>query len=462
MDARSSQFELSGTDGLPPERRRWAALAIFTALAMSSLDTAIANIALPAIATDLHASPADVVWVVNVYQIAMVATLLPLAALGEIVGHQRIYIIGLALFTLGSLACAFSGSLPMLLIARTLQGLGASALMSVNTALVGFIYPRRMLGYGFGMNALVVALGYSLGPTVASSLLSVAPWPWLFGINVPFGIAAILIGLKTLPATPRATHAFDIPGAMMASACLGLFIVGLGSAGHDASPVTVAFELIGAVLLAIVLMRRQRGHPAPMLPIDLYRRPMFALSSATAVCAFATQGCAFVALPFYFEHTLGLTAVATGFLITPWSAVVAIMAPIAGKLSDRFPVGILGGIGLAVLALGMVLLTTMPADTTVTGIVWRMVVCGCGFGFFQSPNMRAIMSSVPSERSGGASGVAATSRLTGQTCGAALTALCFALGGGEGPTIALGVGAAFAATGTIVSFLRLAAPKPED
>src|SRR5271163_1637523 len=184
-------------DGLPWERRRWAIAAIFTALAMASLDTAIANIALPAIATDLHVSPADVIWVVNVYQIALVATLLPLGALGEIVGHERIYLGGLLLFTLASLGCACAWSLPSLLFARTLQGLGASGLMSVNSALVRFVYPSRMLGRGLGHNAFAVATAFTLGPTVASLILSFGTWPWLFAVNIPFGVLAMLIGWKT-------------------------------------------------------------------------------------------------------------------------------------------------------------------------------------------------------------------------------------------------------------------------
>src|SRR5437899_10878916 len=216
-----------GIDGLPPELRRWAVAAIFTALALASLDTAIANIALPAIAADLHVSPADVVWVVNVYQIALVATLLPLGALGEIVGHQRIYLGGLLLFTLASLGCALAWSLPSLLIARALQGLGASGIMSVNSALIRFVYPSRLLGRGFGHNALVVATAFTLGPTIASGILALGPWPWLFAINIPFGVAAMAIGLKTLPATPRAAHAFDFPGAALAAGCLGLFIIGV-------------------------------------------------------------------------------------------------------------------------------------------------------------------------------------------------------------------------------------------
>src|ERR1700685_2519530 len=164
-------------DGLPYERRIWAVVAISLAVGMAPLDTAIANIALPAIAADLKVSPADVVWVVNVYQIALVATLLPLGALGEIVGHQRIYLCGLALFTVASLGCACAWSLDSLLVARTLQGLGASGIMSVNTALLRYIYPSRILGRGFGHNALVVATAFTFGPTIASGILSVGHWP---------------------------------------------------------------------------------------------------------------------------------------------------------------------------------------------------------------------------------------------------------------------------------------------
>ncbi|MBR0694393.1 MFS transporter [Bradyrhizobium lablabi] len=442
-------------DGLPPERRRWAVAAVFTALAMASLDTAIANIALPAIANDLHVSPAEVVWVVNVYQIALVATLLPLGALGEIVGHQRIYLVGLLVFTLASLGCALAWSLPSLLVARILQGLGASGLMSVNSALVRFAYPSRLLGRAFGYNALVVATAFTLGPTIASGILALGPWPWLFAVNIPFGVIALVIGMKTLPATPRAGHGFDFTGAVLASACLGLFIIGIGSAAHRTSPALVITELAGALIFGWILTRRHADHPAPMLPIDLFRRPIFALSAATAVCSFAVQGLAFVSLPFYFEDILRRSQVETGFFMTPWPLVVAFMAPIGGRLADRYPAGILGGIGMLLLGVGMVLLATLPAEPSVANIVWRMVICGIGFGFFQTPNMKAIMSSAPAHRSGSASGIVATARLIGQTTGAALAALCFALADREGATIALALGAGFAALGGVMSFLRL-------
>src|ERR1700674_2225160 len=244
-----SANEPAVTDGLPAERRKWAVTAIFTALTMASLDTAIANIALPAMATDLQAGPADVIWVVNVYQIAVVATLLPFAALGEIVGHRRIYLAGLLLFTLASLACACAWSLPSLLAARALQGLGASGIMSVNTALLRYVYPSRMLGRGFGHNALVVATAFTLGPTIASGILAIGPWPWLFAVNIPFGLVAILIGIRTLPHTPRAGHAFDFPGALLTAGSVGLFVLGIGSAAHKAGPVLVISELVAGVLL---------------------------------------------------------------------------------------------------------------------------------------------------------------------------------------------------------------------
>ncbi|MGJ5074324.1 MFS transporter [Bradyrhizobium oligotrophicum] len=463
MSDRHHASKLAGdgtTDGLPPGKRPWAIAAIFTALSMASLDVAIANIALPSISADLHVSPAEVVWVVNIYQIALVATLLPLGALGEIVGHQRIYLGGLLLFTLASVGCALAWSLPTLVVARALQGLGASGIMSVNTALVRYVYPGKMLGRGLGHNALVVGISFTFGPTIASAILSLGSWPWLFAINLPFGLIAIAIGMRMLPRTPRAEHGFDFLGAALAALCLGLFITGIGSAAHGATPAMVVAELVAALVLGVILARRQADHPAPMLPIDLFRRGMFALSAATAVCSFSVQGLGFVSLPFYFEDILQRSQVETGFFMTPWPLAVTIMAPIAGRLSDRFPAGLLGGIGLVMLGSGMALLAMLPENPSIANIVWRMLICGIGFGFFQAPNMKAIMSSAPPHRSGGASGIVATARLTGQTTGAALAALCFSLAGHQGATLALALGAGFAALGSVMSFLRLAVAPP--
>ncbi|MDY7577399.1 MFS transporter [Herbaspirillum sp. RTI4] len=446
-------------DGLPPETRGLAIAALLIAVALATLDTAIANTALPAMAIDLHVTPASSVWIATTYQLAMICALLPLAALGEIVGYRRIYIGGIAVFTLASLLCAVAWSLPTLAAARFLQGLGGAGIMSVNTALIRFIYPTRSLGRGVGLNTLIVAVSFTVGPTVASAILAIAPWPWLFAVNVPLGLLALAFSVKALPQTPLSTHPFDIQTAILNAGTFGLLILAIGEGAHQASGLTVAIELIAALTCGLLLLRRQASHPAPMLPVDLFKLPVFSLSAITAVCSFAAQGLAFVSLPFFFHHDLGRSQVEIGLLLTPWPAAVAIAAPLAGRLSDRYPAGMLGGFGLITLCLGMILMALLPSSPSVFDISWRMVVCGAGFGFFQSPNLKALMTSAPAHRSGGASGIVATARLLGQTLGTALVALCFSASTLHGAKIALALGAGFAGAASIASFLRLTVSK---
>jgi DHA2 family multidrug resistance protein-like MFS transporter len=444
-------------DGLRGPKLFSAVTTLVIAIAMASLDTSIANTALPTIAADVNASPADSVWVVNAYQLALVVSLLPFASLGEIIGYRRVYIWGLAVFTVASLLCALSWSLPTLTAARIIQGFGASGLMSVNTALIRFIYPAKSLGRGVGNNALVVAVSTAIGPTIAAGILSLGTWQWLFAVNVPLGLVAFVLALRVLPDTRHAGYKFDFGSAALNAATFGFLIFGIGEAAHSADAVITLATLAVAFVSGGALIYRQLGLPAPMLPVDLYRRPMFALSSLTSLCSFAAQGLAFVALPFYFQTVLGFSAVETGLVLTPWPVMTAIAAPIAGPLSDRFPPAILGGTGLAILCVGLVLIATLPDNPGLGGIIWRMMICGAGFGFFQSPNLKAIMSSAPPERSGGASGIVATSRLVGQAIGAALVALCFGISMRHGPSLALGLAAAFSGAGSVVSFCRLAA-----
>ncbi|MGI4848329.1 MAG: MFS transporter [Janthinobacterium lividum] len=430
-------------------------IAVSIGVAMSSLDTAIANTALPAISAQLGATPADSVWVITVYQLAMVATLLPAAALGEILGYRRVFIFGLGLFTLASLACASAWSLPTLVCARLFQGVGAAAMMGVNTALLKAIFPANRLGRALGTNAMVVATGFALGPTLASTVLALWSWPWLFAINVPLGLVAFVLGRQRLPETVKATHKVDLLTAVYNVFAFGFLILALGEGAHLANPLAILGELAVALVFFVLLLRRQAGHRAPMLPVDLLRRPLFSLSIVTAIFTFATQGLAFVSLPFYFEGALGRSPIETGFLMTPWAVLVGCMAPIAGRLSDRYSPGALGGIGLALLASGMLTLVAMPASPGVFDICWRMALCGIGFGFFQAPNIKAIMGSAPPERSGGASGSVGMARLLGQSSGGALVALCFTISSVHGAASALWLGAGFAAVASVASFSRV-------
>lgn len=440
--------------GLPARELALAMLSVMVAVAMASLDTAIANTALPAMAKQLNASPAASVWIVNSYQLAMVATLLPFAALGEIEGYRRIFIAGLALFTAASLGCAVAWSLPTLVAARLVQGIGASAIMSVTTALMRTIYPPHLRGRGFGINALVVAVAFAIGPTAASLILAAASWPWLFAINVPVGIGAWILARRVIPESARSSHNFDLLAAIYNVGAFGSLILLFGDAAHGAGRQRCGLELACTLCCFGLLLRRQRGQASPLLPTDLFRYPLFTLSSLTSVFTFAVQGLCFVSLPFYFE-SIGRSPIETGFLITPWPVMVAVMAPVAGRLSDRYSSAILGGIGLITLCAGVVALIALPLTPSVEQIAWRMGLCGVGFGFFQAPNMKAIMSSAPPARAGGASGIVATARLVGQASGVALVAGCFMLSGGAGPTRALIVAASIAALGAVTSLVRL-------
>jgi MFS transporter, DHA2 family, multidrug resistance protein len=443
-------------DGLPPRERRAAMLTVGIAIAISVLSTAIANIALPAMAHELHASPAESIWVVNAYQLAVTVTLLPLSALGDIIGYRRVYMWGLCVFTVASLACGLAETLPLLVGARILQGFGAAGIMSVNSALVRFIMPRAQLGRGISTIALVVATCSAAGPSLAAAILAVASWHWLFTFNVPFGVLAVWLALRSLPDTPKSGHRFDLTSAALNAATFGLLLVGLDGIGHGQGRVWVAAELLCGLVAGVVFVRRQNRMAAPILPVDLFRTPVFALSVATSVCSYCAMTIAFVAL--YFAVAGGMSQSRIGLLITPMPAVVVIVAPIAGRLSDRYPAGLLGGLGLAVLTVGLLLMLALPADPPFLDVVWRMMVCGTGFGFFQSPNNRALISAAPRSRSGVASGVVSTARLTGQTIGGVVVSVIFGLAQGDiaaGVGIALTTGAVLSGFASVISFLRL-------
>src|ERR1700742_899880 len=254
------------TDGLRLPQRYWAILTIALGITMSVIDGAIANVALPTIATDLNASPSFSIWIVNGYQLAITISLLPLASLGEIIGYRRVYIVGLLLFTIASLFCVLAHTLTLLTIARILQGFGAAGIMSVNMALVRHIYPRTQLGRGIGINAMVVAVSAALGPTIAAAILAVGPWPYLFAINIPLGIGALWLGIKYLPHTKPAGHDFDWKSAALSAITFGLGLAGIDSIGHDEGAAVAIAEFGAAAVAGFLLVRAQAQVTSPLLP----------------------------------------------------------------------------------------------------------------------------------------------------------------------------------------------------
>src|SRR5579863_4621085 len=333
-------------NGLPIPQRYWAMLTLLTGLALSCLDTAIVNVALPTIARDLHATPANSIWVVNAYQLAVMISLLPFASFGDIFGYRRVYRFGLVLYTGATVISATAHSLEILTLGRALQGLGAAGLMSVNTALVRFTYPRRALGRGIALISMTVSTSSAAGPSVAAAVLSVAPWPFLFAVNIPIGIVTLLLAMRFLPHTAPSGHRFDLASAVLCAVMFGSLITGISSLGHGTALLIVLPEFAVAIASGYLLVRRQAGNPMPMLPVDLFRRPIFALSVTTSVLSFIAQGIAYVSIPFYFQNVIGISAVTTGLLMTPWPATAALMAPLAGRLADKMPAGIMAACGL--------------------------------------------------------------------------------------------------------------------
>ena len=447
---------------MPPGLPRFLAVATITiGLTMSVLANSMTNLALPYIAHDLHISAESSIWIVNASQITLMVFLLPVAALADIVGYRQVYRFGLALFCVASLGCVLAPTLPWLIAARAVQGLGGAAIMAIQPALVRSIYPRAMLGRGLGFNTTVVATSLAAGPSVGAALLSISSWPVLFAIYIPLGIISFILAERYLPHTTHVRRPFDVLSAAMSGITFGLLIFGIDGMAHGHAWWVIVAELGTAALLGTLFVRRQTQLADPMMPVEIFRRPIFALSLSAASCTFTAQGLAFVSLPFFFHTVLGRSATDTGILLTAWPLALAGMAPIAGRLADRHHAGFLGAIGLTSMTAGLVLTALLPPDPSSANIMWRLVLCGAGFGIFAAPNNRLMMNAVPRERSGSAGGIIASARTLGQTMGAALVALIFGLfdfsGGGaaEASRAALWLAAGFAAVALVVGSFRM-------
>ncbi|MEK7456410.1 MAG: MFS transporter [Pseudomonadota bacterium] len=429
-------------------------IAVLVGVSITTIDISLTSTALPAIAARIGASAASTIWVVNAYYIAVVAALLPLAALGEIHGHRRIFLAGLTVYALGTAACGFSHSLPALMMARAVLGLGSAAVSATTPALIRAIFPPQRLGRGLGIYALVVGLAFTAGPTVTSAILSIADWPWLFLMGAPLAILAGFLAMRSLPDTLANPRRFDAGSALLCAATFALLLLGIAGIGRIGTP-WVCMALAIGIGCGFALREREAGQRAPILAIDLFRIPLFSLSAITSMCAFTIQGLAFVALPFLFHTVMGYSQVEAGLLLTAWPAALAVMTLIAAALADRIPPGLLGGLGLTLIAGSLASIALLPANAGAVAIIIRLALCGIGFGFFQSPNMLALMSSAPADRSGGASGILATSRLFGQSLGAASVAICLTFLPTNGLSVAIWLGAATAFFGSAVSFSRL-------
>ena len=449
-------------DGVPMPRRITAILAVSFGSALVVIDGAIPTVALPSIARDLHVDSASVVSIVTTYQLILVMALLPFSGLGDRIGLKRMYQIGQLIFTIATILCFFAHSLAFLLVVRVAQAIGAAAALSVSSALVRAIYPSTALGRGLALNSLVVSAGASVAPTLGGLVLAIAPWPWVFASAVPFAIASLLFG-RSLPDPKLRPEPFDLLGAVMCAAMFGLVIGGLESGVHGDSPVVSAAIVLSGLFIGLLVVRRGAREPAPIFPVDLLRRPVIALSVLGGFSAFIASMTLLLSMSFRLQHGFGFSPSEAGAVIGVWPLTMMIVAPAAGALSDRYPAGLLGGIGMAIGVVALLLIAFMPAHPGYWDVAWRMSLCGFGFGLYLSPNARLVIGSAPRDRTAPAGGLVSTTRLVGQTTGATMVAALLALGIGDGRIPALvACGLAFVAGICSLARLNPAVRRPPD
>ncbi len=407
-----------------------AITAILIVLIMTVLDVTVVNVALPVLADKFGVSDSDTVRIVTIYQLVITMLLLPLSSAGDLYSYRKTFLTGVVIFTSASVLCAASQNFAMIIASRAIQGIGAACVMSVNIALTRLIYPREVLGRGLALNAMVIAIATAAGPTIAGSILSIASWHWLFLINVPFGIVAFILGKRLLPRNlPRQDKTgYDWVSGIENTVVFGLIFYSLGSFARKGDTVTNICLLLAGLAVGVLYVRRQLNRRNPMLPVDLFGIRLYSLSIITSVCSFIALNVAMIALPFLFLNSYGFSEITTGLLMTPWPLATMIVSPLAARFVEKHNPGKTAAAGMAVYAAGITLLLLLPdSGVRVWDIAWRMVVCGIGFGLFQTPNNIVMVIATPIKRTGGAGGMQSTARLVGQTLGATIVTVVFAL-----------------------------------
>ncbi|MEZ0165870.1 MFS transporter [Kineococcus sp. LSe6-4] len=445
-------------------RRGPVLAALLAATFMATVDSSIVNVALPTLARDLDASPSDTVWVTTAFLLAAACCIPASAALGDRVGRRRLFLLGVPLFALASLACAAAPTLELLVTARVVQGVASALVLAVPIPVYRRVVPPERLGSVLGLNAMTVALGTSAGPALGGALLTVASWPWLFLVNLPVGAAATVLGWRFLPSVPARGARFDLRGSVLVAAAIAAFLLGVRGLGAVRTlPVSLALLLV-AVALAVLFVRAERRSAEPVIPPGLFTGP-FTLAVLTATCSFFGQATAFVALPFLFQEAFGDSALRSALLFTPWPAVIVVVAPLAGRAADRVSPTLLAFAGLSVLAGGLLSLALLPADASTLDVLARTALCGLGFAVFQSPNNRDMMSAAPLRHAASAAGVLNLNRTVSQSTGSGAVSVVFVVtGAGAGSAAAhagavtgvLLLGAGVVAVGAVLAALRSA------
>ncbi|PXZ07730.1 MFS transporter [Gilliamella apicola] len=449
--------------GFEAPRRYLAATAILIGVLMSALDSSIVNIALPSIAMSLQIDSSSSIWIVNGYQVASAAMMLICASLGSRIGEKRFYKLGIVLFTLSSLGCSLSPNFAILVTMRMIQGVSYAIMISVGLGLYRVIFPPHALGTILGLNAMAFAVGTAAGPALGGLIIFYLSWPWLFYINIPLGLLAIIFAFISLGDDEEKgkEKGFDWSGAITSAVALGLMVVVVDQIGSWGNSTLLLCSLLSILLFGIFFVIQIRSR-YPLLPLDIFRSRAYTFAVLSSSSMFIAQGMALVSLPFVLQHTYHYTVLESAFIFTPWPVAVAFCAPLAGKLSNSFNPTQISTIGVIFLCLGLGSLALLPEMATVKDFLWRVTICGIGYGLFLPPNNKEMFTNVKANRTVTASGVLSTARTTGQSIGAALVAAVIALLNGltdsDNTQFAIwvfGIASAIAAISSVASALRL-------
>jgi DHA2 family multidrug resistance protein-like MFS transporter len=408
-----------GDEGLPGRERARVMIAVMITTLMGVFDGTMINIALPSMAHAMQVPASHAVWFANGYLLSAAMTLLIFASLAARYGTRPIFLAGLTTFVLTSLGCALATTPDILIGMRIVQGIGGAATLSIAPAILRSVFPGRLLGRVLGLHALLIASSTAIAPVLGGTILDTLSWQWLFAINIIPGTLALVLAGKALPGKLTSGHAaFDTFGAVLSAILLGAMIMAVNSANLAA--VCWGLLAIFSALLFIWHIRRAR---APLLPPVIFKNGRFTLAALTSLASFISQGITFIALPFLFQSVYGYSPVVSALLFIPWPVGIVLIAPHAGRWADTISAPLISTLGLAIFVVGLVLLAMLPAAPAVWDICLRSLVCGIGFGCFQSPNNREMLANVSRENASYASGILSVARTFGQCLGAAVVGI---------------------------------------
>jgi EmrB/QacA subfamily drug resistance transporter len=405
----------------------WTLVAVCLGTFMLLLDITIVNVALPDIQTALHSSFSDLQWVVDAYALTLAAFLLTAGSLADMYGRRLLYLIGLAVFTAASALCGFAQTTLMLQLSRALQGVGGAIMFAVSLALLADAFRGKDRGVAFGVWGTITGLAVAIGPLLGGALTSGLSWRWIFFVNVPLGIVAVVISmLKVSESRAPQASGPDWPGFVIFTVALSSLVYGLIESNQKSfsSGLVLGCLAAAAVLLAVfVFVERRRAHP--MFDLSLFRLPTFSGGSVAAFGLSASIFSMLLYLVLYLQDILGYSPLATGVRVMFLSGAILVSATVAGRLSSYVPVRLLIGPGLIMVGIGLLLMRGLNAGSSWTHLIPGMIVGGLGIGLVNPPLASTAVGVVPPQRAGMASGINSTFRQVGIATGIALLGTLF-------------------------------------